>query len=536
MLAHIFSAVVIGIEGHVINVEVDVDRGLPSVLMTGLGDAIVKEATFRCRRAISNSGYTFPRSRVVINLLPPWMHKHGSQMDLAIAVGILIASNQINVELNLAETVILGELSLDGNVNGTKGILPMLMAAKKFGIKKAIIPRGSMYEASFCKDVELFEVSNLREAVLAVEGKKIGSMWYRTDCDYKELLQSCYNTVSNNTMSKNKIKQTITVDFRGTEDSIEKAAKKDFSQIKGQEACKLALVAAVSGGHNILLRGNPGTGKSMMAERICTIMPRLSEEEYLQIMTIYSSADKLTMKSKIERPFRSPGSSSTRASLIGGGVPLKLGEITLAHRGVLFLDEINQFENGVLQALREPMEDKMVVITRQGVEHHLPADFMLVAAANPCPCGYRGHPKISCKCSEKMIRSYNSKLSGPLLDRIDMYVDVATVDYEHLTQSGRVLDSKSMLEMVEGARDVQLKRQGNTLNGNLLHEDVERYCCGTKDGEELLREGCAALALSPRGVFKIRKVARTLADLDKKETIEAEHFASALAYRERVID
>ena len=489
-----------GLDGVPIHVEVDISAGMPTWEVVGLPDASIRESKERVRTAIKNCGYEVLSRKYIINLSPANLKKEGSMLDLAIAVGIL-RSMDVIVESDLENTVIVGELSLNGKINKINGILPICIESLKYGVKRVIVPKENAKEAAIVKELEVIGVSNLRE-VIAFLNEEIQI----------KPEQVCLEEILQNNSHK----------------------KLDFSEVKGQEAIKRALEIAAAGGHNCLMIGSPGSGKTMMAMRLPTILPDLSFEESLEISKIHSIAGKLGENTLItERPFRSPHHTISANGLIGGGKTPKPGEISLSHYGVLFLDELLEFNRNTLEVLRGPLEDRMVTISRVGASLTYPCNFMLVASMNPCPCGYLGSKEKKCSCSQKQKENYRAKLSGPLLDRFDIHIQVSGVDYKKL-EIKKQESSADIRKRVNEARKLQTNRYqglGIFSNAELTPKLMEEYCALDKESNEILGQFFEKLNLSARAYSKILKVARTIADLDKSEEIEKIHLIEAIQYR-----
>lgn len=503
MISKVITAAVHGLSGMKIQVETDISRGLPAMTVVGLGDAAIKESKDRIRSALVNCGFQFPSARVTVNLSPAYLRKRGSHFDLAIAMGILASSGQV-FDRELSSIAFLGELSLSGEVKGCDGILPMIMELRRLGVKGAVIPLDNAGEAALFDDMDIYPVKNVAEAA-----------------DVLNLEKSPANMEAFHAGTKEDLRQ----------DHV------DFADVKGQEQAKRAIMIAVAGGHGILMTGSPATGKTMLSSRIPDIMMPMDREEIIETTAIYSVAGLLGRGAKgiFRRPFRCPGSGISRAGLLGGGYPPVPGEITLAHRGVLFLDEVGEYAKDVIDSLRVPLERKEVSLVRRGEKYVFPADCLLVAATNPCKCGYYGDGTERCTCTAEEVRRYRSRLSGPILDRIDMHIYLYPVNYEALTGSNS-MSTGEMRAMIERAWKIQRKRYEGTdirLNGGLDEPTGESLCMADDKGEKLLKDAYRGLSLNPRTLFKVRKIARTIADIEGDEEISAAHVAEALQYRER---
>ena len=492
----------IGLEGYLVNIEIDVSAGIPCWDIVGLPDASVKEAKERVRTAIKNSGYDMQSRKIVVNLSPADIKKEGSFFDLPIAIGILACSGNINKK-SIEDTIFIGELSLDGKINKVNGVLPMCIEAKKLGIKRVILPIENTKEAAVVKEIEVIGAKSLIEVVnflnyrIHIESTKF---------DLKKL-------------------------FHNREAEI-----LDFSEVKGQENIKRALEIAAAGGHNCLLIGSPGSGKTMLARRVPSILPDLTFEESLETTKIHSIAGILEKNVALitKRPFRSPHHTVSSISLIGGGRIPKPGEISLAHNGVLFLDELPEFNKNTLEVLRGPLEDKVVTISRINASLTYPCNFMFIASMNPCPCGYLGSREKECSCSEQSISRYIGKISGPLLDRIDIQIEVSQVKYQNLENNTKIETSQEVKKRVNDARKIQqdrYKKEKIYSNSALTPKLIEKYCKLDSKGKQILELAFNRLGLSARAYGRILKVARTIADLANEKNILKTHVAEAVQYR-----
>ncbi len=505
MLACTNSCAMAGLEGFIIRVEVDLSPGVPRFNMVGLPDTAVQEAKERVRAALRNSGCEFPMRRITVNLAPADLKKEGPAYDLPIAIGILLSSGQL--ESAPADAVFLGELSLDGSLRHTNGILTMVSVARDQGFESVFVPAADAEEASLVEDITVYPTPTLDAVLQHLRGVSpiepmAGDGWAQCTA------LSC------------------------SQDPM------DLAHIKGQEHAKRALEVAAAGFHNLLFSGPPGSGKTLLARCLPSILPRMAPQEALEVTKIYSVNGALHSENPLmlKRPFRSPHYTISNAGLVGGGRTLRPGEITLSHRGVLFLDELPEFNHAALESLRQPLEDKVVTISRVAGSVTYPASFMMVAAMNPCPCGFHNHPVKECTCSPSTVARYQKKISGPLMDRVDVFVEVPPVEYDKLVESSDGEGSSGPRQRVEQARELQrerFKENGFLCNSEMGPSEVWRHCEMEDAARSLLQTAAQRLTLSARAFHRVLKVSRTIADLDEAATIGVSHLAEALQYRAR---
>ncbi len=504
MLARVFSCAVVGLDGVVVEVEVDTGGGLPKMVIVGLPDAAVQESRERVQSAVKNAGFYYPRKKLTVNLAPASVRKEGPAYDLPIALGVLIATNQLDSD-TVDKTLIIGELSLDGTVRHVKGVLPMAALARQEGYARVIVPAVDAAEAALIPDIEVIPAPTLNALVDHLAGAVL-----------------------------------IAPAKPPAHDPAEIWVETDFSEIKGQEHVKRALEVAAAGGHNLLMIGPPGAGKTLMARALPSILPAMTIDEALDVTRIYSVADLLPSDVPLirARPFRSPHHTISHAGLVGGGNWPHPGEISLAHRGVLFLDELPEFSSKVLEVLRQPLEDKVVTISRAQGSLTFPANFQLAAAMNPCPCGYYGDPVRPCTCASSAVTRYQKRISGPLMDRIDIHMQVPRVEYQKLSEMRQGESSESVRARVETARQLQRIRFTGTeiaCNADMRPTQIRKYCELDKACQTLMKTAMRQLQLTARAYHRVLKLARTIADLAAADAINQVHLAEALQYRPRAL-
>lgn len=490
-----------GIDGFVVDIEVDIEQGIPSFVMVGLAELVVKESKERVRAAIKNSGYEFPIDKIIINFAPADVKKEGTHLDMAVAVGIL-ASTWIIKNTGFRDSVFIGELSLNGEVRGVKGILPMVLEARSKNFKRVFIPYENRNEVNFIDGIDIFAITKLSELIDYLNGESpLDKIHYD---DMNPLINQSFDV--------------------------------DFSEVKGQKLAKRAVEIAASGNHNLLMVGSPGGGKTMIAQRLPTILPRLAYENAIEVTKIYSVAGLLKDNNRMifTPPYRNPHHSASGTSIIGGGSNPSPGEVSLAHEGVLFLDEFPEFRRDTIEALRQPMEDGKVSISRVKGKFVYPSRFMLIGSMNPCPCGYFGYELKECRCTPLQIRNYLNRISGPVLDRIDIHIAVEPVKFTEINSDSNEESSSEIKKRVEKVRNIQMERfegEGISCNAHMKTKHIRKYCRVDDRSTMLLENAFKIMALSTRAYNKILKISRTIADMCDSKNIEESHIAEAIQYR-----
>lgn len=504
MLAKLKTFSLVGIEAELVDVEVDVSPvALPKTILVGLPEAAVRESTHRVGRALVNSGYIRPEDRVVINLAPAELPKQAATFDLPMSLGLLVASGQLESD-KFEQYAVVGELALEGQVRPAKGVLSMAMAAARIGLRGIVVPRVNAGEAAVVQEIDVIAVDSLTHAVAFFTGEA-------DIAPTPSQLESIFDSLAH--------------------------YEEDFADVRGQEMAKRAVMIAAAGNHNLLFLGPPGSGKTMLAKRMPTILPTLTPNESIETTRIYSAVGRLPPGQPLmaRRPFRAPHHTISEAGLVGGGSTPSPGEISMAHNGVLFLDELPEFNRRTLEVLRQPLEDRVVTISRALSSTTFPAEFMLVAALNPCPCGYRTDPRRDCKCSTPAIERYMGKISGPLLDRLDIHVEVPAAPYEQLASAELGMSSAAIREQVTAARQLQAARFRGTrilYNGQMTSRQIRQHCRLNAAGMSLMKNSVNELGLSARAHDKVLRVARTIADLDHCQDIQVDHLNEAVNYRQ----